>query len=346
MRVLVLEEFGRVAVRERADPQPGHGEVLVEVVATGICGSDIHGYTGENGRREPGQVMGHETVGRVRALGAGVDDPPVGAVVAINPVLGCRKCADCDNDRPQRCATKQVLGVTPSLTAAFAEFVVVPAENAVVMKQTGPIEYGALVEPLAVGFHAARQGAVSAHDRVLIIGGGPIGQACLLAARRVGATNIALSEPDDGRRARASALGANVFSPTTDDAAAQVDASLGGRATVVLDAVGSTQSLAAALSWSTPGARVVLVGMAHPSLEVAAYEVSTHERTIIGSFCYSPTEFAETAAWVSAGGDHLDILIDERVGFDGAQDAFSRLAAGNSSACKVMVFPTGFSATA
>lgn len=290
--------------------------------------------------------MGHETVGRVSALGAEVDNPPVGSVVAINPVLGCGKCADCGNGRPQRCDTKKVLGVTPSLTAAFAEFVVVPAENAVVMGQSGPIEYGALVEPLAVGFHAAGQGAVTEHDRVLIIGGGPIGQACLLAARRLGATNVALSEPDDGRRARAAALGAKVFSPTADNGAEQVNASLGGRATVVLDAVGSTQSLAAAMSWSTPGARIVLVGMAHPSLDVAAYEVSTHERSIIGSFCYSPIEFAETAAWVSAGGEHLDVLIDERVGFDGAQDAFSRLAAGNSSTCKVMVFPSRLLGTA
>lgn len=346
MRVLVLEEFGRVVVRERADPQPGHGEVLIEVIATGICGSDIHGYTGENGRREPGQVMGHETVGRIRALGAGVDKPPVGSVVAINPVLGCGQCADCDSNRPQRCRAKQVLGVTPSLTAAFAELLVVPAENAVVMEQSGPIEYGALVEPLAVGFHAARQGAVSPNDRVLIIGGGPIGQACLLAARRLGATKVALSEPDDRRRARASELGAMVVSPTSEDTAEQIDASLGGPATVVLDAVGSTQSLAAAMSLSVPGARIVLVGMAHPSLEIAAYEVSTHERTIIGSFCYSPTEFAETATWVSKGGEHLDILIDDRVGFEEAQDAFSRLAAGNSSACKVMVFPTGFPGTA
>lgn len=346
MRVLVLEEFGRVAVRERADPLPGHGEVMIEVVATGICGSDIHGYTGENGRREPGQVMGHETVGRIRTLGEGVDNLPVGSVVAINPVLGCGKCADCDNGSPQRCATKQVLGVTPSLTAAFAEFVVVPAENAVMMAESGPIEYGALVEPLAVGFHAARQGAVSPHDRVLIIGGGPIGQACLLAARRLGASNIALSEPDDGRRARASTLGARVFSPATDNIVEQIDTSLGGGATVVLDAVGSAQSLNAALSWSTPGARIVLVGMAHPNLEIAAYEVSTNERMIIGSFCYSPAEFVDTASWVSEGSEHLDILIDDRVGFDEAQEAFSRLAAGNSSACKIMVFPSGFRGTA
>jgi threonine dehydrogenase-like Zn-dependent dehydrogenase len=231
------------------------------------------------------------------------------------------------------------------LTAAFAEFVVVPAENAVVMEQSGPIEYGALVEPLAVGFHAARQGAVNADDRVLIVGGGPIGQACLLAARRLGATKVALSEPDDGRRARASDLGATVFSPTSERLAEQINASLGGRATVVLDAVGSTQSQAAAMALSAPGARIVLVGMAHPSLEVAAYEVSTHERTIIGSFCYSPTEFAETATWVSKGAEHLDILIDDRVGFEQAQDAFSRLAAGDPSACKVMVFPSGFPGT-
>jgi threonine dehydrogenase-like Zn-dependent dehydrogenase len=87
MRALVLEDFHTMTVQERADPVAGPGDVLIEVLVTGICGSDLHGYTGQNGRRVPGQIMGHETVGRVAAVGPGVHDVEVGVLVTVNPVV-------------------------------------------------------------------------------------------------------------------------------------------------------------------------------------------------------------------------------------------------------------------
>jgi len=87
MRALVLRDFYDIAVEERPEPQPRPGEVVVAVIATGICGSDFHGYSGENGRRHPGQVMGHETVGRIDELGSGVAELAVGQLVTVNPVM-------------------------------------------------------------------------------------------------------------------------------------------------------------------------------------------------------------------------------------------------------------------
>src|SRR5690349_6561591 len=87
MRELVLTEIGRLDVREAPVPTPGPGEVVIRVAATGICGSDVHGYTGENGRRHPGQVMGHESSGTIAALGPGADELAVGAPVTFNPVV-------------------------------------------------------------------------------------------------------------------------------------------------------------------------------------------------------------------------------------------------------------------
>lgn len=343
MRALVLEEYGRLGVQDRADPVPSAGEVLVEVAATGICGSDLHGFTGENGRRVPGQVMGHETVGRVRATGPGVDAALVGTTVVINPVIGCGHCAECVAAQGQRCARKQVLGVSPERTAAFAEFVVVPAANAVEFTAAA-IELGALVEPLAVGYHAALRGGIGPGDRVLVLGAGAIGQACAIAARRRGATAVAMSEPDPARRTRAEALGLPCLDPLAGDLADRVPAALDGTATVVVDAVGSTASLRDALTSSLLGGRVVLVGMNQPDLELPAYRVSTDERSIIGSFCYSDEEFRSTARWVSEHADEVASLIDERVDLDEAPDAFVRLTDGTAVSCKVMVFPRGRSA--
>src|SRR5512133_2896386 len=111
MRALVLRDFYDIAVEERPDPVPGSSEVVVEVIATGICGSDFHGYSGENGRRHPGQVMGHETVGRIGELGSGVTGLAPGQLVTVNPVMGCNECAACASGQPQWCSRKVVLGV-------------------------------------------------------------------------------------------------------------------------------------------------------------------------------------------------------------------------------------------
>jgi threonine dehydrogenase-like Zn-dependent dehydrogenase len=176
---------------------------------------------------------------------------------------------------------------------------------------------------------------------VLIIGGGPIGQAAFLAAQRLGATRVAVSDLSPTRRALCAELGAVVIDPSASPLEESIVRELGAKATLVIDAVGATPTLADALRASAFGARVVLVGMAAPSLELAAYAISTEERTLIGSFCYSRRHFAETAAWVGTTQAPLHRLIDGRVGFDGAQASFTELAKGQSKASKILVFPRG-----
>lgn len=349
MRALVLNGDYDISVQERPDPQPGPGEVLVEVIATGICGSDFHGYSGENGRRFPGQVMGHETVGRIAAVGEGVGAGFGGAALAsgdlvtVNPVLGCGRCEACTAGNQHWCADKQVFGVTPEISAAFADRFVIRAANVVRLPDEMPAELGALVEPLAVGYHAVRRGAGNPADRVLVLGGGPIGQACLLAARRLGVQQLAVTDPRDTRRAVCERLGATAIDPAAGDLTESVTAALGGRPTLVVDAVGLSATVADALAVSALGARIVLVGMGSPQLDLAAYAVSTQERTIVGSFTYTADEFAETAAWVGGRPAGLESLIDGRVGWDGAARSFDDLARGRTAASKILVFPHGVS---
>jgi threonine dehydrogenase-like Zn-dependent dehydrogenase len=331
MRALVFHGPREIRVEELPDPVPGPGEVLIRVTATGICGSDVHGYTGENGRRQPGQVMGHETVGWIEAAGAGVSDLLPGMVATVNPVIGCGACPPCGAGSEQLCARRRIIGVDPTYRSAFAELLAVPAGNVVVLPDGIPIEYGALVEPLSVGYHAAVRGGVGPDDRVLVIGGGPIGQACALAARRLGARAVAVSEPSRSRRELVSRLGFDALDPAdlTD---------LDGEATVVLDAVGSSASLAAALDKSALGARIVLVGMNAPEVTLAAYAISTYERSVVGSFCYSSRDFRETAAWVGTRPDGMEHLVDGRAGLTAAPDAFAGLASGALEASKVLVY--------
>ena len=341
MRALVLRGHYDIAVEERPDPMPGPGQVVLEVIATGICGSDFHGYSGENGRRHPGQIMGHETVGRVAELGPDVQRLAVGQLATINPVMSCHECEACRAGREHWCRRKVVLGVAPEIPAAFADRVAVPAANVVPLPEDMPDEFGALVEPMAVGYHAVRRGDPNPDDRVLVIGGGPIGQACLLAARRLGVQALALSDVSASRRDLCARLGAEVIDPSAEGVPDAVADRLGGPATLVVDAVGVTSTVADALAASSLGARIVLVGMGSPRLELAAYALSTEERSLIGSFTYSAAEFADTAEWVGTVPEGLGELIDGRVGWEGAPQSFDDLARGRSAASKILVFPLG-----
>jgi threonine dehydrogenase-like Zn-dependent dehydrogenase len=341
VKALVLRGSYDIAVEDRPDPKAGPDDVVISVIATGICGSDFHGYSGENGRRHPGQVMGHETVGRIDELGANVTDLAVGQLVTLNPVLGCGECAACRDGQQQWCSRRVVLGVAPEISAAFADRVAVRASNVVALPEEMPEELGALVEPLSVGYHAVRRGGASADDRVLVIGGGPIGQACLLAARRVGVSNLVVSDVSPSRRDLCAKLGAQVIDPSAEKIADAVTARLGGAATLVIDAVGVTPTVTDAFAASGLGSRIVLVGMGSPRLDLDAYAVSTGERTLIGAFTYTADDFAQTAAWVGTVPDGIEALIDGRVGWDGAPQSFEDLARGRSAASKILVFPQG-----
>jgi threonine dehydrogenase-like Zn-dependent dehydrogenase len=338
MKALVYRGPWDIGVEETPTPAPAPDQAVLEVVATGICGSDVHGYTGRTGRRQPGQIMGHETAARIRTLPASAAAAGLhaGQLVAVNPVIGCGRCERCRADAAHACPDRKVIGVNPEIPSAFAEYLVAPAANLVPLPDSVTEIGGALVEPLAVGYHAAVRGGCGPSDRVVVIGGGPIGQACAIAARRMGA-QVMVSEPNPARRGLLDRLG---FSPVIDpgpDSAALIEAA-GGRITLVLDAVGSADSLCAATQVSATQSRIVLVGMQAPRVELDAYAISTAERQLIGSFSYSAAEFRQTAGWL-AGHPELEQLADAQVGWSEAPEAFRSLAAGESTVSKIVFVP-------
>ncbi|NED95368.1 alcohol dehydrogenase catalytic domain-containing protein [Phytoactinopolyspora alkaliphila] len=340
MRVLVMEDIGLMAVDHRPAPEPGPGQALVAVTATGICGSDLHGYTGENGRRVPGQVMGHETVGHVVRYHAEPPPgaPPPGTPVTVNPLMACGTCAQCSAGTLHLCAHRRVIGVDPSFSAAFADLMVVPAVNLVPWNPVAPLMHGALVEPLAVGMHAASRGGVTEGDVVLVIGAGPIGQAAVIAAQRLGAASVLVSEPMASRRDIARELGAQPYDPTEDDVVTATRDHTGGvGAPVVIDAVGSSRTLASGIDATARGGRCVLVGMGAPRIDIAAFGLSTEERALIGAFCYTHDEFAGTAEWAGRHAGVLSPLISRSVDLLQAPEQFRNLASGQDDASKIII---------
>jgi len=337
VKALVLQKFGTIVVEERPDPFPAAGEVLLALIATGICGSDLHGFTGANGRRVPGQVMGHESVGRVLALGDGVSGPAVGTLVTFNPVVIPEADASDWAGREHQHPAKTVIGVAPDVVAAFAQLITVPARNVVPLPEGMPVNHGALVEPVAVAVHAVnRVGAATARS-ALVIGGGPIGQSLVLALTRAGVQHVLVSEVDPARRALLQQLGATALDPSAGPVAGQVSAQLGEPADVAFDAVGISASLADALASTRPGASVCLVGMGRPRLELDAYAISTAERSVVGSFTYSADDFRTAVDVVASAPDVAEALISRVVDLGEGPAAFTALAAGDGTPGKVLV---------
>ena len=339
MRALVLAEYGRMEVREIPSPTPTDDEALVRIAATGICGSDIHGFTGGNGRRVPGQVMGHESVGTLTAVGATgrAAGHAVGDRVTFNPVVIPAQNSHIYAGREQHDPDRYVIGVRPDIIAAFAEEVAVPVRNLVPFPGPSPIQHGALVEPFAVAVHAVRRSGVQPGESAVVIGGGPIGQSVILALQMAGVDDVVVSEVDGERRELVRALGADPIDPAGDDVAEAVRRRFGRRPRIGIDAVGSTVTLRDVFESTALGGVITLVGMHAPRLEVDAYLVSTEERTIVGSFTYSVPDFIDAARWIHQHGHVVDRLVSREVVLEHAPAAFVELADGRAPAGKVLV---------
>ncbi|MEX2376364.1 MAG: alcohol dehydrogenase catalytic domain-containing protein [Dehalococcoidia bacterium] len=331
VRQLVFGGVGRCFVESIDEAALGPGQVRIRPLAAGICGSDVHGFSGENDRRSPGQVMGHEFVGEVVES---ADDGAAwkGRIVTVNPVTGCGECQLCLEGGPNLCQKRQIIGCAIQLPGAFAEEVIVPAENVVPFEGSVPSELGALVEPLSVGTHAAGVSGLSSTSSVAVLGGGPVGLGAALAAHRRAAEDLVVSEPDGHRREIVAALGL-VAVPPDDDALEP------GGFDVVIDCVGAASTVGQACQLVKPAGTVVVPGLGQATVPLPMAAVVMGERIVRGSAVYRPDEFRETADWVASGEIDLEPLIEDRIGLDALPAAFTAYADGSRTAFKTLYCP-------
>jgi 2-desacetyl-2-hydroxyethyl bacteriochlorophyllide A dehydrogenase len=330
VRQLVFHGPRKLSVEEAELPIPGSGEVRVAVHSVGVCGSDVHGYAGVNARRTPGMVMGHEAVGTIEALGEGVDGFLPGDPVAVNPIVSCGECEQCRAGLENVCAGRRLYGCIADLPGAYADSFVVRAANCVFFHGPVPLEWGALVEPLAVGARGALQGGVGPGDEVLVVGGGPIGIGAALGARRRGADRVVVSEPLEHRRALAERLGFETVDPIAEEIPQDAFP-------VAIECVGHSATLAAALRAVRIRGTVVFVGLAEETIELPATPLMVGERVIVGSAAYTSTDFRDTAEWVASGQTDLSPVIESRVDLDALPDAFEGYAGGSIDALKTVL---------
>jgi threonine dehydrogenase-like Zn-dependent dehydrogenase len=325
MRCWMFDGPRSMHVETRPIPEPGAGEVRLRVARVGLCGSDIHGYAGESGLRQAGVVMGHEASAVVDAVGQGVEGRAVGDRVAFAPTFPCE--GECGHTVENRCDKMRLVGVHAELQGAFADYIVLP-DRRLFDIGTLTFEQGASIEPLSVGLHSARRAGVAEGDRVLVVGGGMIGQAAALAARYEGAAEVVVSDPLPERQAIAARSG---FTGVHPDAIADL-----GYVDCAIEAVGITATFKAAIAAVKRGGVVSLVGLGLPTVEMTVYDLVGHERVVAGSSCYSDAEFGEVIRATADGRLDLSQLAPIHISFDEIGPTLERFVTGEETAIKVM----------
>jgi len=326
MRAAVLNDQHTFDLVDLPDPTPGPGELVLEVRACGICGSDLKAHS----FFPAGTLLGHEFCGEVVAVGADTAGAwREGQWVAALPLSSCGWCRWCLADQPHHCEQFDPLGVGGS-PGAFAEYVRVSAAASVRLSD-GVGEYGALVEPLAVGLHTVVAGKVEAGDRALVIGGGNVGAAVSLWARRRGAAEVVVSDPSPTRRDSAGLFGATaVHDPNDGPPPAGFD--------VVFECVGAPGLIQTAVDAAGKLGRVVVAGVCGSPDQIMPLSAVLKEVQVAFAVYYRRAEFAAAAALLEGGGVDASSLVTSRVDLDAVTDAFQTLLSSTTER-KVLVEP-------
>ena len=298
MKALVCDEPGRLTLAERPDPERGEGEVLVRIRHVGICGTDFHIFGGKHPFLEYPRVMGHELSGTVQEAPPGSALKP-GDPVYIVPYLSCGTCQACRIGLTNACCNIRVLGV--HCDGGMAELVSVPEPNVI---PTGdiPLADAAMIEFLAIGAHGIRRCGVTARDRVLVTGAGPIGMAALLFAKARSAEVTVMDTREDRLAFARDRLGADAV--LLADADAEDSArSLTGSAwfDVVVDATGAAPPIERGFGFLAHGARYVLLSVVRDRISFSDPEFHKREATLLASRNAQANDFAEVVRQMQAG---------------------------------------------
>ncbi len=296
MKALLLTAPSRLEYTDFPDPRPAAGEVLLRIRACGICGSDIHGWDGSSGRRNPPLIMGHEAAGEIAAVGAGVTDWRPGDRVTFDSTIYCGACPYCRSGQVNLCESRRVVGVSPAgykQHGAFAEQLALPARGLYRLPDNLSYPHAAMIEPVSIAVHAVRRAGVKPADTAVVVGAGMIGLFVVQALRWAGAQRIVAVDLAESRLALARELGATrTFKSDACDVAAEVAKITGGRgADLAFEVVGLSATVNLALQTLRRGGSAVLVGNLSPTTkDFPLQAVVTRELSVFGT-CGSAGEY-------------------------------------------------------
>ena len=336
MKALMYCGPWKMPVEELDEPTPTAGKVVVDVQAVGICGSDVHGFTGNSGRRTPGIVMGHEFAGTISELGPEMEGYAVGDGVVVMPLYSVAAGVDPYplNLSPHR----RLTGMNEH--GAYAQRVAVRAAQLFPKPAGLSWQRAALCEPMAVTLHAARITPINPMQKVAVIGAGPIGLLTMLAARLKGAGTVIVVDRSVHRLELAEELGADaVINVDGTDADAAIREMTGGGVDVAFEAVGISSTARLSVEVTRNGGNITWIGNNAPIIEVDMQSIVTREMSVRGSYGFDETDFAAAIEALSSGRLNVDPLVEEIAPLEDGPEIFRSLAAGENDLVKIILKP-------
>lgn len=337
MRAAVFYGNKEIRVEDRAVRPLKPNEILIDVKAAGICGTDIHLYNGFGGATdcEPPIVLGHEFAGVVSQVGSEVKSFKIGDRVCVDPNVMCGECEMCRKGEVQFCDNMYATGV--NYDGGFEEQCIVLEKQAFLLADSVSFEAGAMCEPLACALHGFDISNVKLGSRVLIIGGGTIGMIMLQLCKNVGAAKIAVSEPDVSKHALALELGADcVIDPLHQDVGKALNDAGIAHVDAVIECVGRPDTMEDAVRFAGRGATVMLFGLgtSEDVMNLSPFELFRKELTIKTSYI-NPLTQGRSVALLNASMIDLDKLAADIIPLEKLQAALE----APSKAGKVIVRP-------
>jgi (R,R)-butanediol dehydrogenase/meso-butanediol dehydrogenase/diacetyl reductase len=329
-----------LAVVDTPDPGILDGDLLIKVAYSGVCGTDLHlTQKGIDSSLGAGAILGHEFAGEVLEVGREAGDGwRAGERVTVMPYRACPACgAICKDGLDIICPSVAYLGI--ALPGGNAQYVAVGARQALRLPEAVDLMAGAMVEPLAVGFHAVRKAGPLLGARVLVVGAGPVGQAVAIFARLAGAASVIVSEPRAAARRRAEALGATaVLDPRAGDVGEAFADLAGGPPEVVFECVGTPGMIAEAVRLAPLFGRVIVVGACMEPDHFRPMLALAKELTFTFVLGHTRGDFQFVIDALAQRRFDPKPLVTEVAGFERFPDAFEGLRAGPDS-CKLLLKP-------
>jgi 2-desacetyl-2-hydroxyethyl bacteriochlorophyllide A dehydrogenase len=329
MKAIHIEQPNHITVVDLSLPQPGEGEVLIRVMASGICGTDVHILRGEYLGDYP-VIPGHEFSGVVEQVGEGVTQFEVGDRVAIEPNIACDACYNCLHNRQNFCLNWQAIGVT--LPGGMAQCVIAPVKAVFGIGELA-FECGAFVEPLSCVLHGVERAGVRMADRVAILGAGPIGLLLLQVVRLRGAAHVTVVERQPARAELAEACGADRTLAHLDDL--ELDCY-----DVVVDATGAIPVMARTIDFARRGGTVLLFGVppVGAKMELEGFKVFQKGLTILSSFTSLRNSY-QAVALLQSGQVDVRNLISHRLSLADFERGVKLIERGLDNVKKVLILP-------
>lgn len=336
MRALYIRKPLEAEVGEVDAPNLNAGEVLLRVRFVGMCGSDLSSFRGKNPLVAYPRIPGHEIAATIEAVGDGVPASfQPGLAVTLSPYTNCGKCASCLRNRPNACKHNQTLGVQRD--GALTDYITVPYQKLIIAEGL-QLRDLSLVEPLTVGYHAARRGRVSATDQVLVLGCGAVGLGAIAASAFHGATVIAV-DVDDRKLALAQRAGAHVgINSRTQNLAERLQSLTEGIGPdVVIEAIGTPETFRLAVELVAFTGRVVYIGYAKDEVHYDTRLFVQKELDILGSRNALPEDFEGVIRMLSATKFPLEEMVSRVVSLDQVPQALQDWYAAPASISKILV---------